>query len=264
LIRGGVDGGLSKEDAETAFDFGVKPTHAIKIGQFCAGKSKFKPRARWLIIIRSGNPKSLLWHGVFTPKPHEAWRGKTNDLGIVMNERTVGSPSGGTRKELVAHYGDYDMQGVYEERSGGDRNYFVRFPVGNAVNTEMAQKQSMAVKEPLARAQIDQAVARGDDYIIDGGSEPGASPFLRSINLFVCGPNPNNWMFQHGANDDLLVSGRPVLDPTTASTSGASAAGGKKSGFVIFTPDGGMRFANSWQDLKQFYRNNKISWPYAN
>jgi hypothetical protein len=148
---------------------------------------------------------------------------------VAVKEKT--NAGGYIIRDNRLYYPDYDMQGLYELR---DTTYY-RFFAGNYVNLDQEGLAKLAAREPSLQG-IQPAVIGTTVF----------SEFLNALNSYVCrGGAP---MFQHGAQDGHLLGGRPVLD-----------AG---DGYLVFEPDGAMRILRSRQDLKTYYKQNRIAWTY--
>jgi len=221
-------------DSALAQAFGMSPRHAEKLMEFCKGVYR---RKRLLMIVRGANPAGLQWHGHPEYRPKPVWvKEKTGDDALLH--------SGGQ-----TYYPDYDIHGLYELRDTSPPTYYRLF-AGNYVNID---RNKPAV--PRQKESPDQEIMRAFDKRepslrgIDPPpiGSPEFSPFVKALNCFVCGEGP--LMFQHGAQDGFLVSGRPILH-----------AGDK---FLVFEPTGNMFGVRNREDLKAYYRKHRISWPYV-
>lgn len=212
---------MTQADDELAVQYGMEAKHANRLREFCQGAFK---RKKLLIVVRRSNPASLQWHDVPGIDPKPPWVKEKSDA-----------------KGLIGHaaqryFSDYDLQGVYELRDTAPPTYY-RFFAGNSVKMDAAQVAKFVKREPSVR--LTGAVDIGTVALTE---------FVRAINAFVC--RDGKPMFQHGAQDGFLLSGRPVLDADDG-------------GFLAFEPDGRMQALPTRAELKAFYqRHPGITWAY--
>ena len=145
----------------------------------------------------------MQWHDVpgYDPKP--PWlKEKSDENGVIV--------AGGRR-----YFSDYDLQGVYELRDTAPPTYY-RFYAGNWVvmdKADLEKPDSLAAKlvkrEPTVR--LTGPISIGTDEL---------TQFVSALNAHVCGDGKP--MFQHGAQDGFLLSGRPVLNASTGGSSPSS------------------------------------------
>jgi RHS repeat-associated protein len=217
-----------REAAERA---GMQPAHVRNLQKLAKEKQQ-------IIVMRSSNPDSLAYHGKdgYRAKPHDVEKLKTAKppdprKGLVVEPKPPGPNA--TAKEIADYSEQLDEIDILKKSKPPwtfDSDGHLRDPEGNMIH---------------------------GDYDMQGvyQTSPGNKPtkvdtnnrkFLTEMNETT----PDRKMYQHGANDNYEVDGKMGRQPKSDET------------YLVIDEAGNTKTINSTAELKEYYGERDIAWPY--
>jgi RHS repeat-associated protein len=191
-----------------------------------------------IIVVRNTNPNSLPHHGKpgHISKPVDCkFKTDPND-GLVKKPKDPMSP--GDQK----HYDELQKKGWTTDADGN----MIAPPPPEGGNKVYGDHDLQGVYEPTTHKDEFSGDTHQGTHQVDT-NDPA---YREGLNNDVC---PENQMFNHGANDNYR-------DPNDPSKMGRTP--GADESYTVTKPDGSVTQVNGTDELKKFYNENNMPWPY--
>lgn len=192
-----------------------------------------------IIVVRNTNPNSLPHHGQpgHVSKPVDCKFKTDKGDGLVKKPKEPMSP--GDQKHFD------ELTGTPPEGKGWstDKDGNMLDPDGNKV---YGDHDLQGVYQPTTHTDEFSGATHQGTHQVDT-NDPN---YRNDLNNDVC---PENQMFNHGANDNYR-------DPSDPSKMGRTP--GADESYTVTKPDGSVTQINGTDELKKFYGENNMPWPY--
>ena len=187
-----------------------------------------------IIVVRATNPNSLPYHGKpgYVSKPVDCKFKTDKGDGLVKKPKDPMSP------EDAEHFKKLEEKGWTTDKDGNMLD-----PNKNKV---YGDHDMQGVYEPTTHKDPFSGETHQGTHKVDT-NDPA---FQKGMNDDVC---PENKMFNHGANDNYM-------DPKDPTKMGRTP--GADESYIVTKPDGSVTQVNGTDELKNFYGENNIPWPY--